>query len=47
MTVTNGALAGGAPLVVLQKKIIVVAHWVSGAPLLVKLVMAHSAPVRH
>ena len=33
--VTNGALAGGAPLVVLQKKI-VVAYGVSGAPLLVK-----------
>ena len=34
--VTNGAPAGGAPLVVLQNNMIVVAHWVSGTPLLVK-----------
>ena len=45
--VTNGAPAGGAPLVVLQKTMIVVAHVVSGAPLLVKLVIAHCSLVHH
>ena len=33
---TNGALYTGAPLVVLQKNIIVVAHYEAGAPLLVR-----------
>ena len=44
---SNGALCPGAPLVFLEKKLLVVAHHGCGAPLVSITLMAHQHTVRH
>jgi hypothetical protein len=44
---SNGTLCPGAPLIVLEKKLLVMAHRVSGAPLVMGTLMAHLYLVRH
>ena len=49
VTTSNGALCPGAPLVCLAKgkKLLLMAHRVSGAPLVYFKLMAHQHMVRH
>ena len=44
---SNGALCPGAPLLVLEKKLLVVAHRGCGAPLVIWTLMAYLHMVRH
>ena len=44
---SNGALCPGAPLVCLEKKLLLMAHRVAGAPLVSFTLMAHQHMVHH